>query len=55
MLHEDQVLMVDDGIPGERLSDGWVVPAPLRRIVETDGGLHLSLWKPGLPELCAGR
>jgi hypothetical protein len=36
MLHDDQVLLVEDGLPGTRLGDGWLLPAPLRRI-ECDG------------------
>jgi hypothetical protein len=52
MLHEDQVLLVDDGKPGERLIDRWLVPALLRHIVKLERKMvDVILWSPGLPEM----
>jgi hypothetical protein len=53
MLHDDQVLLAEDGKPGERLGDCWLVPAPLCRIVRQGEQLDAVLWGPGLPELLA--
>ena len=33
-LHEDQVPLCEKGEPGDRLGDTWLLPRPLRRIVE---------------------
>jgi hypothetical protein len=46
MLRDDQTLLADDGEPGERLGDFWLLPAPLRRIVK-DGLETISLTKLG--------
>jgi hypothetical protein len=51
-LHDDQILLVDDGQPGARLGDGWLVPAALRRIVRTGDRVDLLIWGE-LPELLA--
>jgi hypothetical protein len=53
MKHDDQVLLVADGLPGERLVDGWLLPQPVRRLDKIDGKLHLSTWVKGLPDLLA--
>jgi hypothetical protein len=38
-LHEDQIPLCEKGEPGQRLGDGWLLPHPLRRIVEVAPGL----------------
>jgi hypothetical protein len=50
-LRDDQILLADDGAPGERLGDCWLAPAPLHRIVEDGNVLNAITWGPGLPEL----
>jgi hypothetical protein len=55
MVHERQVLLADDGIPGERLGDGWLLPRPLRRLSlmeSANGGMSVNFLRlePGLPE-----
>jgi len=37
-LHADQIPLCEKGEPGKRLGDGWLLPVPLRRIVETTPG-----------------
>jgi hypothetical protein len=55
MVREQQVLLADDGMPGERLGDGWLMPGPLRQISITenaDGRMSINLsCEPGFPEL----
>jgi hypothetical protein len=50
MLHDDQILLIDDGLPGKRLSDAWLLPASLRRIDLTDDRVAITHSLPGLPE-----
>jgi len=62
MVHERQVLLADNGMPGERLGDGWLLPRPLRQLslVESaNGGMSINFLRlePGLPEFltsCGG-
>jgi hypothetical protein len=53
MVREQQVLLADDGMPGERLGDGWLMPRPLRQISITqnaDGRMSINLsCEPGFP------
>jgi hypothetical protein len=56
MVNERQVLLAGDGMPGERLGDGWLLPQPLRQlslVKSANGGMSLNLARlePGLPEL----
>jgi hypothetical protein len=51
MLHADQVLLADDGEPGHRLGDQWLIPAPLRRVVRTGNVLECGTWPGLLPDL----
>jgi hypothetical protein len=51
MLHDNQVTLVPDGTPGERLIDGWLMPRPVRRITRNDNTLFVSTWVEGLPDL----
>jgi hypothetical protein len=54
MLRDDQVPLIDDGAPGNRLGDSWLMPAPLRRIDKGPGGMAQVLVRvPGLPDLMA--
>jgi hypothetical protein len=54
-LRPDQTpLRPDDGAPGDRLGDGWLLPAPLRHGAKI--GTHafaLETWAPGLPAMLA--
>jgi hypothetical protein len=51
MVREQQVLLADDGMPGERLGDGWLMPGPLRQISITENmSINLNC-EPGFPEL----
>jgi hypothetical protein len=55
MLHERQLLLADDGMPGERLGDGWLLPRPLRQLSldeSANGRMSIKLLRlePGLPE-----
>ena len=52
-LRDDQVLLVDDGRPGHRLSDAWLMPSPFRHIVEDGDKLKAIFVLPSLPELIA--
>jgi len=57
-LRDDQTPVLDDGAPGERLGDGWLLPEYLRSITLKDDGndegrLILDPWAPGLPEIMA--
>jgi len=47
MLRDEQKLLVDDGLPGQRLGDSWLLPASLRRINKYVTGLELEVWGPG--------
>jgi hypothetical protein len=53
MLYDDQMLLVDDGQVGDRLGDHWLMPAPLRRIVDNSNVLACGVWPGLLPELLA--
>ena len=53
MLRDEQILLADDGAPGQRLVDYWLVPAPLLRIIEDGDIMNAVVWAPGLPELLA--
>jgi hypothetical protein len=54
MLNNNQILLVDDGLPGHRLRDCWLLPVPMRRIMLTDSNKAVvAVWPPGLPELLA--
>jgi hypothetical protein len=50
MLYDDQILAVDDGAPGHRLGETYLLPAPLSRTFELDGGIAGFSWRPGLFE-----
>jgi hypothetical protein len=52
-LHDDQCVLADDGEPGARLGDGWLLAAPLRRIHAVERLLYLMRWSPGMPETLA--
>jgi hypothetical protein len=52
-LHDDQRVFADDGEPGGRLGDTWLLPAPLRRLIPYEGKLHAMAWLPGMPETLA--
>jgi hypothetical protein len=52
-LHDDQVTLVDDGAPGERLGDTFLLPAPFRRLVRTGEGVQCAVHVSGLPDLLA--
>jgi hypothetical protein len=46
-LHEDQVVLCEKGAPGARLGDCWLLPMPLRRIIETESGcVDVAVWHP---------
>jgi hypothetical protein len=52
-LRDDQRPLFEDGVPGARLQDAWLLPVPLRRLWR-DGDTYRCLgWAPGLPELLA--
>ena len=54
-IRNDQVPLIDDD-PGQRLGDGWLLPAPLRAIViNDDGSITSHPGAPGLPETVARR
>ena len=52
-LFATQVILADDGEPGYRLGDAWLMPPPLRIIEDDEGTLYTSVWAPGLPETLA--
>jgi hypothetical protein len=57
-LHRDQLsarqenaVLHDEGSPGERLGDCWLLPAPLVRFVRReDGKIDALYWSSGLPD-----
>jgi hypothetical protein len=51
MLRDNQVMLVPDGTPGERLIDSWLLPKPVRRIARSGGAFVVSPWVEGLPDL----
>jgi hypothetical protein len=51
-LREDQVKRIDDGLSGERLGDSWLLPAPLRRVLNVGGKAAVLTWR-GLPDALA--
>ena len=53
MLRDEQILLADDGAPGQRLGDRWLWPAPLVRIIRDGDMINAAVWAPGLPELLA--
>jgi hypothetical protein len=54
MLRDDQTPLIDDGLPGDRIGDSWLLPAPLRRIIKEPNGMaHVMARLPGLPDLMA--
>jgi hypothetical protein len=53
MLRDEQILLADDGAPGQRLSDSWLLAGPLLRIVREGDWWKAAMWGPGLPELLA--
>jgi hypothetical protein len=55
MLRDDQTPLIDDGSPGDRLGDSWLLPAPMRRTTMDDAGMArvTSLWAPGMPKTLA--
>jgi hypothetical protein len=54
MLRDDQTPLVDDGLPGDRLGDSWLLPAPMRRTMVDDVGVaRVASWAPGMPETLA--
>jgi hypothetical protein len=52
-LHNDQVLLIDDGPLGTRLGDGWLLPVPLRPIARAGDRVTITSWSPCLPQLLA--
>lgn len=52
MLRDDQTPLIDDGSPGDRLGDSWLLPAPMRRSTMDDAGgaCLVATWAPGMPE-----
>lgn len=54
MLFDGQTLLVDDGTPGNRLGDDWLLPAPLRVTADAGAGqmriAQIATWAPGMPE-----
>jgi hypothetical protein len=58
MLRPGQVLLVDEGAPGQRLGEGWLLPRSLRSLSVThDAEGRMSIvchsWERGLPALLA--
>jgi hypothetical protein len=53
MLRDEQVLLADDGAPGQRLGDHWLLPGSLLRIIKDGNRIKTAVWGPGLPELLA--
>jgi hypothetical protein len=54
MLRDDQTPLIDDGTPGDRLGDSWLLPAPLRRTAADSAGMAIvETWAPGMPETLA--
>lgn len=54
MLRDDQTPLIDDGSPGARLGDSWLLPAPMRRTMMDDAGVAwVASWAPGMPETLA--
>jgi hypothetical protein len=54
MLRDDQTPLIDDGTPGKRLGDNWLLPAPLRLTAADDAGrAMIATWVPGMPETLA--
>lgn len=52
MLHDDQTPLIDDGAPGDRLGESWLMPAPLKRIIKAPNGeAQVMVRVPGLPDL----
>jgi hypothetical protein len=53
MLHEDQHTIVDDGLPGHRLGESFLVPTPLRNVtVDTyTGRIEVTLANVRMPDL----
>jgi hypothetical protein len=49
MIRDDQVLLADDGLPGARMVDSWLMPNPVRRIFREGESLANWTWEPGLP------
>jgi hypothetical protein len=41
MLCDNQILLVDDGAPGFRLGDSWLLPAPLKCLIDDGSGLNM--------------
>ena len=59
-LHQDQLfsdqqlVRLDEALPGERLGDGLLLPVPLRRLIaEGDNTVRIHRWAPGMPETLA--
>ena len=51
MLRDDQTPLIDDGTPGNRLGDDWLLPAPLRlTAVDNAGRAMIATWALGCPE-----
>jgi hypothetical protein len=52
MVHERQVLLAYDGMPGERLGDGWLLPRQVSVVHSADGRMWMYInflrWEPGL-------
>jgi hypothetical protein len=56
MLRDDQTPLIDDGSPGDRLGDSWLLPAPMRRVTMNHVGVaRVESWAPGMPESRVGR
>ena len=48
-LHDDQALVLTDGIDGDRLGESILMPAPLRQFIEIGGGrvaVETLAWMP---------
>jgi hypothetical protein len=54
MLRDDQTPLIDDGTPGSRLGDDWLLPAPLHLTAADNAGrVMIGTWAPGMPETLA--
>jgi hypothetical protein len=54
MLKDEQIVLAEDGLPGDRLGDGLLLPAPLRRYLPVgEQKAAIASWAPGLPETLA--
>jgi hypothetical protein len=51
MLYEDQTLLVGNGLAGDQLGDGYLLPPAMRRFVKDGSKAHLHVLRQRLPRL----